>query len=94
MDGFEVFYIIGAMTIVLVFTVSFLLKKLFPAKSFDIIFALVVILLCIAFLLVTIFVIGGWKGMGYGIACFFILLGTLIGMIAHQFLKLFGNTSV
>lgn len=94
MNGFEVFFIIGAVTIFIVFTVSFLLKKQFPQKSFDIIFALILILICLAFFPVTIFAIGGWDGMGYGIACFFVLVGTLIGMISHQIMKLFRKTYV
>lgn len=94
MDGFEVFFIIGAITILAVFAVSFLLKKQFPKKSLDIIFALIIILLCLAFFPITIFAIGGWDGMGYGIACFFVLVGTLIGMIAHQIVKLFRKTYV
>ncbi|MEN1938124.1 YesK-like family protein [Paenibacillus sp. 102] len=91
-NGFEVFFIIGTVTILIVFAVSFLLKKQFPKRSFDIIFALILILLCLAFFPFTIFAIGGWDGIGYGIACFFVLMGTIIGMITHQFVKLFrGN---
>ncbi|WP_033674422.1 YesK-like family protein [Bacillus gaemokensis] len=89
MNGFEVFFIIGAITILIVFAVSFVLKKQFPHRRFDIIFALILILLCLIFFPVTIFAIGGWEGMGYGIACFFVLVGTLIGMITHQFIKIF-----
>lgn len=94
MNGFEVFLMIGAGTILIVFTVSFLLKKQFPQRQFDIIFALSLILLCFAFFPITIFAIGGWDGMGYGIVCFFVLLGTIIGMIAHQFVKLFRDQYV
>ncbi|MEH7044596.1 YesK family protein [Bacillus thuringiensis] len=34
------------------------------------------------------YIIGGWEGMGYGFIGFFVLLGTLIGMIAHQLVKI------
>ncbi|MDM5186917.1 YesK-like family protein [Bacillus sp. DX4.1] len=94
MNGFETFFIIGAVTILIVFTVSFLLKKQFPHRRFDITFALILMLLCFVFFPVTVFAIGGWDGMGYAIACFFVLLGTIIGMIAHQFVKLFRNKYV
>ncbi len=87
LDGFGIFYIIGGITIILVFAISYLLKKRFPDKQFDIIFALSLILLCLASFPVTMMVIGGWEGMGYGFIGFFVLLGTLIGMIAHQLLK-------
>ncbi|MGN4426765.1 YesK-like family protein [Bacillus cereus group sp. MYBK30-1] len=88
LDGFGIFYIIGGITIFLVFTISYLLKKRFPDKQFDIIFSLILILLCLAFFPVTMIVIGGWEGMGYGFICFFVLIGTLIGMVAHQLVKI------
>lgn len=88
LDGFGIFYIIGGIMIILVFAISYLLKKRFPDKQFDIIFALSLILLCLASFPVTMIVIGGWEGMGYGFIGFFVLLGTLIGMIAHQLVKI------
>lgn len=88
LDGFGIFYIIGGVTILLVFFMSYLLKKRFPDKQFDIIFALSLVLLCLAFFPVTMMAIGGWEGMGYGFICFFVLIGTLIGMIAHQLVKI------
>ncbi|HDR7384083.1 YesK-like family protein [Bacillus toyonensis] len=88
LDGFGIFYIIGGITILLVFAISYLLKKRFPDKQFDIIFSLSLVLLCLAFFPVTTIAIGGWEGMGYGFICFFVLLGTLIGMVAHQLVKI------
>lgn len=88
LDGFGIFYIIGGVTVLLVFFMSYLLKKRFPDKQFDIIFALSLVLLCLAFFPVTMIAIGGWEGMGYGFICFFVLIGTLIGMIAHQLVKI------
>ncbi|CAH2461253.1 YesK-like family protein [Bacillus sp. S4] len=88
LDGFGIFYIIGGVTILLVFFMSYLLKKRFPDKQFDIIFALSLVLLCLAFFPVTMMAIGGWEGMGYGFICFFVLIGTLIGMVAHQLVKI------
>ncbi|MBJ7984229.1 MULTISPECIES: YesK-like family protein [Bacillus] len=88
LDGFGIFYIIGGVTILLVFFMSYLLKKRFPDKQFDIIFALSLVLLCLAFFPVTMIAIGGWEGMGYGFICFFVLIGTLIGMVAHQLVKI------
>lgn len=67
LDGFGIFYIIGGITIILVFAISYLLKKRFPDKQFDIIFALSLILLCLASFPVTMMVIGGWEGMGMGL---------------------------
>ncbi len=88
LDGFGIFYIIGGVTILLVFAISYLLKKRFPDKQFDIIFALSLVLLCLAFFPITMTAIGGWEGMGYGFICFFVLIGTLIGMVAHQLVKI------
>lgn len=88
LDGFGIFYIIGGITILLVFVISYLLKKRFPDRQFDIIFALSLILLCLALFPVIMIVIGGWEGMGYGFICFFVLIGTLIGMVAHQLVKI------
>ncbi|EJP82683.1 YesK-like family protein [Bacillus cereus] len=88
LDEFGIFYIIGGVTVLLVFFMSYLLKKRFPDKQFDIIFALSLVLLCLAFFPVTMIAIGGWEGMGYGFICFFVLIGTLIGMVAHQLVKI------
>ncbi|MEK4735196.1 MULTISPECIES: YesK-like family protein [Bacillus] len=88
LNGFGIFYIIGGVTVLLVFFMSYLLKKRFPDKQFDIIFALSLVLLCLAFFPVTMIAIGGWEGMGYGFICFFVLIGTLIGMVAHQLVKI------
>jgi hypothetical protein len=88
LDGFGIFYIIGGVTVLLVFFMSYLLKKRFPDTQFDIIFALSLVLLCLAFFPVTMIAIGGWEGMGYGFICFFVLIGTLIGMVAHQLVKI------
>ncbi|MED1057236.1 YesK-like family protein [Bacillus mycoides] len=94
LDGFGIFYIIGGVTVLLVFFMSYLLKKRFPDKQFDIIFALSLVLLCLAFFPVTMIAIGGWEGMGYGFICFFVLIGTLIGMVAHQLVKIVRKSHV
>lgn len=94
LDGFGIFYIIGGVTVLLVFFMSYLLKKRFPDKQFDIIFALSLVLLCLAFFPVTMIAIGGWEGMGYGFICFFVLIGTLIGMVAHQLVKIVRKSCV
>ena len=41
LDGFGIFYIIGGVTVLLVFFMSYLLKKRFPDKQFDIYLQLV-----------------------------------------------------
>ena len=70
LDGFGIFYIIGGVTILLVFFMSYLLKKRFPDKQFDIIFALSLVLLCLAFFPVTMIAIGGMGRNGIRIYLF------------------------
>ncbi|MFD0767876.1 YesK-like family protein [Bacillus sp. CGMCC 1.60114] len=87
----EIFLISSIVTTVVVFLISFMLQKNFPKRSFDIIFGLIVIIICFVCFLLTLFFIGGWEGMGYGFLCFFILIGTIIGMLIHQIVKFFSR---
>ncbi|CAG9612288.1 hypothetical protein BACCIP111899_01461 [Bacillus rhizoplanae] len=89
MEKVEIFWIISIITTVVVFLISFMLRKSFPNRSFDIAFGLIVIIICFVCFLFTLFFIGGWEGMGYGFLCFFILIGTIIGMLLHQVVKFF-----
>ncbi|MBJ8026883.1 YesK-like family protein [Bacillus cereus group sp. N21] len=82
----EIFLIISVLTVIVVFFVSFMLRKSFPNRSFDITFGLIIIIICF---LITLFFIGGFEGMAYGFLCFFILIGTVVGMLLHQIVKLF-----
>ncbi|PGZ94739.1 hypothetical protein COE51_22255 [Bacillus pseudomycoides] len=86
-----IFLISSIVTTVVVFLISFLLQKIFPKRSFDIIFGFIVIIICFVCFLLTLFFIGGWEGMAYGFLCFFILIGTIIGMLIHQIVKFFRN---
>ncbi|MGG0184908.1 YesK-like family protein [Bacillus rhizoplanae] len=85
----EIFWIISIITTVVVFLISFMLRKSFPNRSFDIAFGLIVIIICFVCFLFTLFFIGGWEGMAYGFLCFFILIGTITGMLLHQVVKFF-----
>lgn len=87
MMGF--FLMSSIITTVLIFFISFTLRKSFPNRSLDILFGLIMIIICLVGFLCTLFFIGGWEGMGYGFLCFFLLIGTLIGMILHQIVKFF-----
>lgn len=84
----ETFLIISILTVIVVFFVSFMLRKSFPNRSFDITFGLIIIIICLICFLITLFFIGGFEGMAYGFLCFFILIGTVVGMLLHQIVKL------
>ncbi|PED09319.1 YesK-like family protein [Bacillus pseudomycoides] len=88
----ETFLIISVLAVIVVFFVSFMLRKSFPNRSFDITFGLIIIIICLICLicfLITLFFIGGFEGMAYGFLCFFILIGTVVGTLLHQIVKLF-----
>lgn len=87
----QFFIISGILATIIVFIVSFMLRKTFPTRSFDITFGLIVIIFCVVGFLGTMFFINGWEGMAYGFLCFFILIGTLIGMFFHQIMKLYAK---
>ncbi|MGG2016909.1 YesK-like family protein [Bacillus sp. S10(2024)] len=87
----EFFLMSSIITMVLVFLISFTLRKSFPNRSLDISFGLIMIIICLVGFLCTLFFIGGWEGMGYGFLCLFISIGTLIGMLLHQMVKFFRN---
>ncbi|WP_242220721.1 YesK-like family protein [Bacillus cereus group sp. BfR-BA-01380] len=83
------FLMSSIITMVLVFLISFTLRKSFPNRSLDITFGLIMIFICLISFLLTLFFIDGWEGMAYGFLCFFILIGTIIGMLLHQIVKFF-----
>ena len=83
------FLMSSIITMILVFLISFTLRKSFPNRSLDITFGLIMIIICLVSFLLTLFFIGGWEGMTYGFLCFFILIGTIIGMLLHQIVKFF-----
>ena len=84
----EFFLMSSIITMILVFLISFTLRKSFPNRSLDISFRLIMIII---FLVVfcTLFFSDGWEGMAYGFLCFFILIGTVIGMLLHQIVTFF-----
>ncbi|MDP7981508.1 YesK-like family protein [Bacillus multifaciens] len=85
----EFFLMSSIITMVLVFLISFILRKSFPNRSFDITFGLIMIIICLVSFFFTLFFLDGWEGMGYGFLCFFVLIGTIIGMLLHQIVKFF-----
>ncbi|MCM3735840.1 YesK-like family protein [Bacillus cytotoxicus] len=85
----DFFLVSSIITMVLVFLVSFTLRKSFPNRSFDITFGLIMIIICLVSFFFTLFFLGGWEGMAYGFLCFFILIGTVVGMLLHQLVKFF-----
>ncbi|MGF9966338.1 YesK-like family protein [Bacillus rhizoplanae] len=87
----EFFLVSSIVTMVIVFLISFTLRKIFPNRSFDITFGLIMIIICLVSFLFTLFFIGGWEGMGYGFLSLFILIGTIIGMLIHQIVKFFSR---
>lgn len=85
----QLFILSGIVAAIVMFIISFILRKMFPTRSFDISFGFMVVILCIVGFLGSMFFNNGWEGMAYGFLCFFILIGALIGMVLHQIMKIF-----
>lgn len=85
----EFFLMSSIITMILVFLISFTLRKSFPNRSLDISFGLIMIIIFLVGFFCTLFFSDGWEGMAYGFLCFFILIGTVIGMLLHQIVKFF-----
>lgn len=85
----EFFLISSIITMILVFLISFTLRKIFPNRSLDITFGLIMIIIFLGCIICTLFFRDGWEGMAYGFLCFFILIGTVTGMLLHQIVKFF-----
>ncbi|CAM4335619.1 hypothetical protein BAMA_23395 [Bacillus manliponensis] len=84
----QIFILSGIVAAIVMFIISFILRKMFPTRSFDISFGFLVIILCIVGFFGSMYFENGWEGMAYGFLYLFILIGTLIGMILHQIMKI------
>ncbi|HDX9578129.1 TPA: YesK-like family protein [Bacillus pseudomycoides] len=85
----DFFLVSSIITMILVFLISFTLRKFSPNRSLDITFGLIMIIICLVSFFFTLFFLDGWEGMAYGFLCFFILIGTIVGMLLHQLVKFF-----
>ncbi|MGE8081705.1 YesK family protein [Peribacillus loiseleuriae] len=61
----------------------------FPKKHYDAILGFIIIILSIIAILCSIFLIGGWEGMGVGFIAALILGGTIIALIISTIIKVF-----
>jgi hypothetical protein len=86
------FWMITIICIAIAFFIVFIssiLRILFPGKNYDIKLGFSIIGLSIIAILCSIFLVGGWTGMGIGFISALVLGGTLVAMIINAIIKTF-----
>ncbi|EOP26785.1 hypothetical protein COO00_06345 [Bacillus toyonensis] len=65
-----------------------IIRTLFPTKKYDKNLGLILIILSLLAIPISMFLIGGWAGMGIGIIAVLIFAAVIIALIANKFIKL------
>ncbi|MGE8056620.1 YesK family protein [Bacillus mycoides] len=65
-----------------------IIRTLFPTKKYDKNLGLILIILCLLAIPISIFLVGGWAGMGVSVIAVFIFAAVIIALIANRFIKL------
>ncbi|MGN4125078.1 YesK family protein [Lysinibacillus sphaericus] len=76
LEGWTPILLLGAIFIVGIYLIS---RKVSRKALFTV--SLVLSLICLGFVIYSIFVVGGWEGMGLGFVAISVLLGTWLGTI-------------
>lgn len=83
----------GSMMIIFIVTALFILfifaiiRSLFPGKNYEHVVGISLIILSILTIVISIFLIGGWAGMGVGFIAALIFGGTVFAMIIDVMIK-------
>ncbi|MET7019851.1 YesK family protein [Bacillus mycoides] len=65
-----------------------IIRTLFPTKKYDKNLGLILIILSLLAIPISIFLVGGWAGMGVSVIAVFIFAAAIIALIANRFIKL------
>ncbi|HDR7586935.1 hypothetical protein BW899_08065 [Bacillus mycoides] len=65
-----------------------IIRTLFPTKKYDKNLGLILIILSLLAIPISIFLVGGWTGMGVSVIAVFIFAAVIIALIANRFIKL------
>ncbi|MEK5201567.1 MULTISPECIES: YesK family protein [Bacillus] len=65
-----------------------IIRTLFPTKKYDKNLGLILIILSLLAIPISIFLVGGWAGMGVSVIAVFIFAAVIIALIANRFIKL------
>ncbi|HDR7950181.1 TPA: hypothetical protein QCY38_003875 [Bacillus toyonensis] len=65
-----------------------IIRTLFPTKKYDKNLGLILIILSLLAIPISMFLIGGWAGLGIGIIAVLIFTAVIIALIANKFIKL------
>ncbi|MFL0401267.1 YesK family protein [Bacillus nitratireducens] len=86
-DSWTIVILLLAVSALILF-LFLIIRTLFPAKKYDKNLGLILIILSLLAIPISIFLIGGWAGMGFGIIAVFIFTAVIIALIANKFIKL------
>jgi hypothetical protein len=82
------FYCIGIVTFFIVALLSVWFRKKYPQKMWPEWMLICLFALSFLTVLYSIFVVGGWEGMGLGLIAIFVFFGTVAGYAAERVLRL------
>ncbi|GLV63621.1 hypothetical protein Bmyc01_22910 [Bacillus mycoides] len=86
-DSWTILLLLLAVAALILF-LFLIIRTLFPTKKYDKNLGLILIILSLLAIPISIFLIGGWAGMGVGIIAVFIFAAVIIALIANKFIKL------
>ncbi|EOP56184.1 hypothetical protein IKQ_01401 [Bacillus cereus VDM053] len=86
-DSWTIVILLLAVSALILF-LFLIIRTLFPAKKYDKNLGLILIIFSLLAIPISIFLIGGWAGMGVGIIAVFIFTAVIIALIANKFIKL------
>ncbi|KAA0766221.1 YesK family protein [Bacillus sp. SH5-2] len=65
-----------------------IIRTLFPTKKYDKNLGFILLIICLLTIPISIFLVGGWTGMGISIIALFLFTAVIIALIANTFIKL------
>ncbi|PEX91478.1 YesK family protein [Bacillus cereus] len=86
-DSWTIFILLLAVAALILF-LFLIIRTLFPTKKYDKNLGLILIILSLLAMPISIFLIGGWAGIGVGVIALFIFTAVIIASIANTFIKL------
>ncbi|MDH4424380.1 MULTISPECIES: YesK family protein [Bacillus] len=65
-----------------------IIRTLFPTQKHDKNLGFILLIICLLTIPISIFLIGGWTGMGISIIAVFLFTAVTIALLANKFIKL------
>ncbi|WDL94001.1 hypothetical protein JCR32_09385 [Bacillus sp. HNR-4] len=86
-DSWTIIILLLAASFLILF-LFLIIRTLFPTQKYDKNLGFILLIICLLTIPISIFLIGGWAGMGIGIIALFLFIAVIMALIVNKFIKL------